>query len=59
MSRKNTRGGNRTIRQDEKGTFYKDIVFVPSGTLSTKDSASTSQPNKQDATNVREASRHI
>ncbi|KAI8600261.1 hypothetical protein EDD21DRAFT_416022 [Dissophora ornata] len=47
---------NRVLRQDESGTYYRDIAFVPSGTLAMKEAAATSaQTNKkEDAVNVRE-----
>ncbi|KAG0241366.1 hypothetical protein B0O80DRAFT_496180 [Mortierella sp. GBAus27b] len=59
MSKRNS-DRNRTTRQDDSGTFYKNIVFVPSGTLAMKDTASTSQPNKQeDAVDVREFYKNV
>ncbi|KAG0317600.1 G patch domain and ankyrin repeat-containing protein 1 [Dissophora globulifera] len=52
-----SRGGSkRVLRQDESGTYYRDIAFVPSGTLAMKEATGISvQTNKQDdAINVRE-----
>ncbi|KAG0304515.1 G patch domain and ankyrin repeat-containing protein 1 [Dissophora globulifera] len=52
-----SRGGSKKVlRQDESGTYYRDIAFVPSGTLAMKEATGISvQTNKQeDAINVRE-----
>ncbi|KAF9914313.1 G patch domain and ankyrin repeat-containing protein 1 [Lobosporangium transversale] len=47
---------NRILRQDDSGTYYKDIVFVPSGTLAMKDAqaATLRTSTHEDASNVRE-----
>ncbi|KAF9538570.1 hypothetical protein EC957_006438 [Mortierella hygrophila] len=51
-------GNNRVLRKDESGTYYKDIVFVPSGSLSMNNnpSASTSstRTKEEDINEIRE-----
>ncbi|KAF9123143.1 G patch domain and ankyrin repeat-containing protein 1 [Mortierella sp. 14UC] len=56
-------GNNRVLRQDQTGTFYKDIVFVSSGALSmnnpaTSDSTS-STTRKDDANEIREFYKNV
>ncbi|KAF9352982.1 G patch domain and ankyrin repeat-containing protein 1 [Mortierella sp. AD094] len=48
--------GNRIRLKDDSGTFYRDIAFVPSGTLAMKETATTSAKtaSKEDAVDVRE-----
>ncbi|KAI7823398.1 hypothetical protein BC939DRAFT_451991 [Gamsiella multidivaricata] len=55
MDHKRT-NNNRITRQDDSGTFYRDIAFVPSGTLAMKETAATSTQNskQEDAVHVRE-----
>ncbi|KAF9955350.1 G patch domain and ankyrin repeat-containing protein 1 [Mortierella alpina] len=47
---------NRILRQDDSGAFYRDIPFVPSGTLAMKNTAAaaTSLSREEDAVSVRE-----
>ncbi|KAF9169291.1 G patch domain and ankyrin repeat-containing protein 1 [Mortierella sp. AD011] len=47
---------NRSRLKDDSGTFYRDIAFVPSGTLAMKEAAtsSTKAASKEDAVDVRE-----
>ncbi|KAF8936123.1 G patch domain and ankyrin repeat-containing protein 1 [Haplosporangium gracile] len=52
-------GKNRVLRKDESGTYYKDIVFVPSGGLSmnnpSSDSISSStRSREEDINEIRE-----
>ncbi|KAF9091648.1 G patch domain and ankyrin repeat-containing protein 1 [Mortierella sp. AD031] len=53
-----TIGNNRVLRQDDSGTYYKDIVFVPSGALTMDKAASNSSTpsstRKDDANEIRE-----
>jgi hypothetical protein len=52
-----TVGNNRVLRKDESGTYYKDIVFVPSGALSMNNpsSSTTSTTRKEeDVSEIRE-----
>ncbi|KAG0258281.1 G patch domain and ankyrin repeat-containing protein 1 [Mortierella polycephala] len=53
---KNEPRNNRILKQDDSGNYYKDIVFVPSGTLAMKKTAKgPSNLNKdEDAVDVRE-----
>ncbi|KAG9321725.1 hypothetical protein KVV02_006639 [Mortierella alpina] len=48
---------NRILKQDDSGAFYRDIPFVPSGTLAMKNTtaaAATSRNTAEDAVSVRE-----
>ncbi|KAF9995778.1 G patch domain and ankyrin repeat-containing protein 1 [Entomortierella chlamydospora] len=47
---------NRFRLKDDSGTFYRDIAFVPSGTLTMKEAATSSAKaaSKEDAVDVRE-----
>ncbi|CAO3573023.1 unnamed protein product [Mortierella alpina] len=48
---------NRILKQDDSGAFYRDIPFVPSGTLAmsnTAAAASSSRNREEDAVSVRE-----
>ncbi|KAG0201356.1 hypothetical protein BGX28_005806, partial [Mortierella sp. GBA30] len=46
---------NRILKQDDSGTFYRDIAFVPSGTLAMKNAAPATSPNSaEEAVSVRE-----
>lgn len=50
---------NRILRQDDSGAFYRDIPFVPSGTLAMKTTAAAAQTSlsrEKDAVSVREVS---
>ncbi|KAF9181023.1 G patch domain and ankyrin repeat-containing protein 1 [Haplosporangium sp. Z 11] len=52
---KNEPRSNRILKQDDSGNYYRDIVFVPSGTLAMKKTTKgPSNLNKDDAINVRE-----
>ncbi|KAG0265388.1 G patch domain and ankyrin repeat-containing protein 1, partial [Linnemannia exigua] len=56
-------GNNRVLRQDHSGTYYKDIVFVPSGALSMNSSsaseATAATTRKNDASEIREFYKNI
>ncbi|KAF9296841.1 G patch domain and ankyrin repeat-containing protein 1 [Linnemannia elongata] len=50
-------GNNRVLRKDESGTYYKDIVFVPSGSLSINNptaSTSSTRSREEDVNEIRE-----
>ncbi|KAK5828926.1 hypothetical protein F5H01DRAFT_408413 [Linnemannia elongata] len=51
-------GNNRVLRKDESGTYYKDIVFVPSGSLSMNNnptaSTSSTRSREEDVNEIRE-----
>ncbi|KAG0381232.1 G patch domain and ankyrin repeat-containing protein 1 [Mortierella sp. AD032] len=57
-------GNNRVLRQDHSGTYYKDIVFVPSGPLSmnsssTSEAATATTTRKEEASEIREFYKNI
>ncbi|KAI1315949.1 G patch domain and ankyrin repeat-containing protein 1 [Mortierella claussenii] len=45
---------NRLMRQDDSGTFYRDIAFVPSGTLAMNMETLTRAGTREEAADVRE-----
>ncbi|KAF9929710.1 G patch domain and ankyrin repeat-containing protein 1 [Linnemannia zychae] len=56
MTQKATKS-NRAVHQDDSGTYYKDIVFVPSSNLSKNDSATAiSSTTRKDVDEIREPS---
>src|SRR5690348_9463632 len=54
-------GKNKIPRRDESGTYYKDIVFVPSGSLSMNNnptaSTSSTHSREEDVNEIREVRR--
>ncbi|KAF9905638.1 G patch domain and ankyrin repeat-containing protein 1 [Linnemannia zychae] len=56
-------GKNRVLRQDQTGTFYKDIVFVSSGALSMDNKAAShstsSTTHKEDVNEIREFYKNV
>ncbi|KAG9072861.1 hypothetical protein KI688_000641 [Linnemannia hyalina] len=56
-------GNNRVLRKDESGTYYKDIVFVPSGSLSMNNnptaSTSSTRSREEDINEIREINKQL
>lgn len=53
-------GNNRVLRKDESGTYYKDIVFVPSGALTMNNpfSSTSTTRKEEDVNEIREVHTH-